>query len=144
MGHSYDKSKKIALKTILILGAITIFEVLFALTGKGHLFGGKLMMPGIAIALMMIVLSATKAYLIIYEFMHMKYEVPALVRTVLLPTILLVWAVIAFFYEGNDWQKRRDLIIQKNKEQVQKRDLDQNSDQSGMVKEIKNEDLIQG
>ena len=70
MGHSYEKSKKIALSTILLLGFITIFEVVFALAGKGHLFGGALMMPGYIIALVMIVLSATKAYFIIYEFKY--------------------------------------------------------------------------
>jgi cytochrome c oxidase subunit IV len=133
MGHSYEKSKKIALKIILILGAITLVEVIIALAGKGHMFGGKFMMPVIALALVMITLSATKAYLIIYEFMHMKYEVPGLVRTVLLPTLLLVWAIIAFSYEGNDWQKRRELIINKNKEKVENR-LEQNV-QSGMLKE---------
>lgn len=140
MGHSYEKSKKIALSTILILAAITIFEVLFALTGKGHMFGGSLMMPGYIIALVMIVLSLTKAYLIVYEFMHMKYEVPGLVRSVLLPTLLLIWAIIAFFYEGSDWQKRRDLIIQKNNEKVQTRQLDQKSEQTGMIKELKKEE----
>jgi len=140
MGHSYEKSKKIALSTILILAAITIFEVLFALTGKGHMFGGKLMMPGYVIALVMIVLSLTKAYLIVYEFMHMKYEVPGLVRSVLLPTLLLIWAIIAFFYEGSDWQNRRDLILQKNNEKVQTRQLDQQSEQSGMIKELKKEE----
>jgi len=140
MGHSYEKSKKIALSTILILAAITIFEVLFALTGKGHMFGGKLMMPGYVIALVMIVLSLTKAYLIVYEFMHMKYELPGLVRSVLLPTLLLIWAIIAFFYEGSDWQKRRDLILQKNNEKVQTRQLDQQSEQTGMIKELKKEE----
>ena len=140
MGHSYEKSKKIALSTILILAAITIFEVLFALTGKGHMFGGKLMMPGYVIALVMIVLSLTKAYLIVYEFMHMKYEVPGLVRSVLLPTLLLIWAIIAFFYEGSDWQKRRDLILQKNNEKVQTRQRDQQSEQTGMIKELKKEE----
>jgi cytochrome c oxidase subunit 4 len=140
MGHSYEKSKKIALSTILILAAITIFEVLFALTGKGHMFGGKLMMPGYVIALVMIVLSLTKAYLIVYEFMHMKYEVPGLVRSVLLPTLLLIWAIIAFFYEGSDWQNRRDLILQKNNEKVQTRQLDQQSEQTGMIKELKKDE----
>jgi len=140
MGHSYEKSKKIALSTILILAAITIFEVLFALTGKGHMFGGKLMMPGYVIALVMIVLSLTKAYLIVYEFMHMKYEVPGLVRSVLLPTLLLIWAIIAFFYEGSDWQNRRDLILQRNNEKVQTRQLDQQSEQTGMIKELKKEE----
>ena len=60
-----------------------------------------------------------QAYFIVYEFMHMKYEVPGLVKTVLLPTLLLVWAVIAFFYEGRDWQKRRDLIINKDNEKIE-------------------------
>jgi len=119
MGHSYEKSKSLATKYILILAGITIFEVIFALTGKGHLFGGKLMMPGIVIAGAMIIMSLVKAYLIVYEFMHMKYEVPGLVKSVLLPTLLLVWAVIAFFYEGRDWQKRRDLITNKNKQKIE-------------------------
>ena len=116
MGHSYEESKKLATKVILILAVITISEVIFALAGKGHLFGGALMMPGWVVSLVMIAMSIVKAYLIIYEFMHMKYEVPGLVKSVLLPTMLLIWAIIAFFYEGSDWQKRRDLIIQKNNE----------------------------
>ena len=85
MGHSYEKSKKIAFKTINILGVITIVEVLFALAGKGYIIEGVEVSTWI-MALVMIVLSLTKAYLIVYEFMHMKYEVPALVKTVLSST----------------------------------------------------------
>jgi len=48
----------------------------------------------------------------------MKYEVPGLVKSVLLPVFLLVWAVIAFAWEGSDWNKRRTLIKDKNKEEV--------------------------
>lgn len=132
MGHSYEKSKKIANKTIIILGIITVFEVLFALLGKGYLVDG-FEINGVIIALVMIVLSITKAYLIIYEFMHMKYEVPALVKTVLIPTGLLIWAVVAFFYEGNDWQKRRDLIHNKNMEEVNERVIKQEPVQEGML-----------
>ena len=62
----------------------------------------------------MIIMSIVKAYLIIYEFMHMKYEAPGLAKSVLLPTLLLVWGVIAFTWEGSDWFKRRDLIKTKN------------------------------
>lgn len=113
MGLAYTESKKIANKTILILGAITIFEVAFALLGKGYLVEG-VEFPGWMVGSLMIILSIVKAYLIVYEFMHMKYEVPGLVRSVLLPTLLLVWAIIAFFYEGSTWQDRRDLINQKS------------------------------
>ena len=106
MGHDYNTSKKIATKIILILAAITVAEVLFALYGKGHIVEGvhfsPLIMGGV-----MIIMSLVKAYLIVYEFMHMKYEMPGLVKSVLLPTLLLVWAVFAFFKEGEYWKNRR-------------------------------------
>lgn len=119
MGHiSYEDSKKLAVKTITILAIITIAEVLFALTGKGYIIPG-LHFPHYLIGGVMIIMSVVKAYLIIYEFMHMKYEVPALVKTVLLPMLLLVWAVIAFSAEGKDWLQRRTLIENKNAETIE-------------------------
>lgn len=107
MALSYEEGKKVFLKTILILGAITIGEVAFALIGKGHIFPG-IEFPGWLIGGVMILMSVVKAYLIIYEFMHMKYEVKGLVRTVLLPAFLLVWGVIAFLWDGTHWMDRRD------------------------------------
>lgn len=107
MGHlSYEESKSKALKIITILGIITIVEVLFALLGKGYIIDG-LHFPMAIMGLAMIAMSIVKAYLIVYEFMHMKYEVPGLVKSVLMPTLLLVWAIIAFFYEGNTWRNYR-------------------------------------
>ena len=107
MGHlSYSEAKSKALRVILILGAITIVEVLFALLGKGYIIEG-VHFPVAIMGLAMIIMSFVKAYLIVYEFMHMKYEVPGLVKSVLLPTLLLVWAIIAFFYEGNTWKNYR-------------------------------------
>ena len=103
---SYDQSKTIATKTIGILGVITVFEVLFALLGKGYLVSG-FHISGWITGAVMITLSLVKAYLIVYEFMHMKYEVPSLVKTVLFPTLLLVWAIIAFISEGKYWNTSR-------------------------------------
>ncbi len=117
MGHSYEDSKKKVLKIIIILGIITIGEVIFALYGKGHLIEGA-SLPGYVVALVMIIMSIVKAYLIVYEFMHLKYEVPGLVKSILLPTLLLVWAIIAFFWEGSDWKKRRDLISDRNSQTI--------------------------
>lgn len=117
MSHlTYEASKSIALKTILILAGITIFEVLVALLGKGYLVEG-VHFPPILVGGLMIVMSIVKAWLIIFEFMHMKYEVPALVKTVLLPLLLLVWAVIAFLYEGDYWNKSRAEV--KNKVSIE-------------------------
>ena len=50
--------------------------------------------------------------------MHLGHEVPGLLKSVLLPVLLLVWAIIAFFWEGSDWNARRTLIDKKNKEEV--------------------------
>lgn len=118
MGLDYESSKKIVLKTIILLGFITIVEVVVALLGKGYIIDG-FHLPVWLMVLLMIALSLTKAIYIIFEFMHMKYEVPGLVRSVLLPVLLLVWGVIAFLYEGNDWGNRRDLIDNKNKETIE-------------------------
>ena len=37
MGHSYEESKKTALRIIIILAIITLVEVGFALFGKGYI-----------------------------------------------------------------------------------------------------------
>ena len=46
--------------------------------------------------------------------MHMGYEVRGLALSVLLPTLLLVWGVIAFLYEGSAWKGNRDDISERN------------------------------
>ena len=107
MAHlSHEESVSRATKIILILAVMTIAEVAFALLGKGYLIEG-FTFPGIVVAGVMIAMSIVKAYLIIYEFMHMKYEVPGMVKSVLLPMLLLVWAIVAFFSEGNYWKNNR-------------------------------------
>lgn len=119
---SYEDSKSIALKTILLLGVITIIEVVIALVGKGYIGGvdyGTTKIGAAIIGLSMIGLSLFKAIKIIFEFMHMKYEVPALPKTVLLPMLLLVWGIIAFGCEGDYWNKRRGAQIERNKIEVE-------------------------
>lgn len=137
MGHlTYEESKKLATKVIIILGVITIVEVVFALLGKGYIIEG-MEWPWYILGTIMIVLSLIKAYLIIYEFMHMKYEVPGLVKSVLLPTLLLVWAIIAFTWEGGDWFKRRDLIKKKNEDKFEE------VNPTGSIELMKSEDTYQ-
>lgn len=110
---SYEESKKVVFKGLILLGIITLVEVFIALIGNGHVIEGHewpiwIMYP------IMISLSLYKAYFIIYQFMHMGYEVKGLAMSVLLPMLLLVWAIIAFFQEGNSWKDRRELIKEKN------------------------------
>ena len=126
--HTYEESKGIARKTIIILGIVTVIEVVIALAGKGYLIPGwvpyESTVGGFPIGraimyLAMISLSVYKAILVIFEFMHMKYEVKGLMRSVLLPTALLIWAIIAFFIEGSYWRNSRALINEKDMEQVE-------------------------
>ena len=113
MSHDYTKSKKIALKTILVLAVITVVEVLIALTGKGYIVEGW-HWPWYLMGVAMIGLSLYKAYLIVGEFMHLKHEVKAMGMSVVLPTLLLVWAIIAFMYEGGAWKGNREKIQERN------------------------------
>lgn len=118
MSHGYELSKKIALKTIIILAVVTVIEVMIALTGKGYIIKG-LHFPWYIMNLVMICMSLYKAYLIVGEFMHMKHEVSALGMTVVLPTLLLVWAIIAFMYEGDAWKNNRNTVREKDRTTVE-------------------------
>ena len=117
---SYEESIKKVYWGLILLAIVTLVEVFVSLLGKGHIISGVedylwlIYLTGLII----IVLSIYKAYFIIYEFMHMRYEVKGLAVSVLLPTALLIWAIIAFFQEGDSWKQRRDQINDKNKEKV--------------------------
>lgn len=119
MGHlTYEESKKVVVKGLILLGVVTIVEVAIALFANGHITpsfdigDGWMRYPYMAI---MIGLSIYKAYFIIYEFMHMRYEAKGLVASVLMPTGLLVWAIVAFFNEGASYGERRNVIKERNK-----------------------------
>ena len=121
MAHlSYEDSKKRVVYGLVLLAIVTLVEVGVSLLGKGHIIAGAedwtwlLILTGLII----IGLSLYKAYFIVYEFMHMKYEMRGLAMSVLLPTLLLVWAIIAFFQEGNAWKNRRQQIKDKNEERI--------------------------
>ena len=117
MGHDYTGAKKIALKTIIILAVVTVVEVLIALTGKGYIVEGY-HAPKLLMNSLMISMSIYKAYLIVFEFMHMKYEARGLMMSVLLPIGLLIWAIISFLYEGNAWKHNRLTVKDREKMEI--------------------------
>ena len=124
-GHqSYEDQKKIVFYGLKLLGIITVVEVAFALFAKGHIvpsitFGKDGGFGQYIYMLLMISASLYKAYFIIFFFMHMAHEVRGLVLSVLMPTTLLIWAIIAFFQEGSRWGASRDNIKQRNEEVLQ-------------------------
>ncbi len=120
MAHSYEEGKAVAMRGLYLLGVVTIVEVLIALLGNGHLVHG-FELPKFVMYPVMIGLSLYKAYFIVYFFMHLAYEVSDLRLSVLLPTMLLIWALIAFLMEGNYWGERRAEVDPEYREAFEKK-----------------------
>lgn len=130
-GHmTYEESIKKVYWGLGLLAVVTLIEVAFSLLGKGHIIDGFEQISWLAypIGFILIALSLYKAYFIIYEFMHMRYEVKGLALSVLLPALLLIWAIIAFFQEGDSWKGRRDLIKEKNEKPAKDLGWEQSED----------------
>ena len=114
-GHmTYEEAKRFVFKGLGLLAAITLIEVFFSLAGKGFVPGLRWMEDiswfVYVIGVVLIGLSLYKAYFIVYDFMHLRNEVKSMSLTILMPMALLVWALIAFFQEGNFWGERRALV----------------------------------
>ncbi len=46
-------------------------------------------------------MTIVKAFYIVAEFMHLKYEMKVLIWSILIPMVFVVWMLIAFIYEGD-------------------------------------------
>ncbi len=126
MGHlSYEDQKKLVMKGLKLLAIVTITEVFLALLFNGHIVSSfhkdhvsdSVWVTGTLFALYafaMIGFSLYKARFIVYNFMHLGSEVKGLRMSVVLPMLLLVWAIIAFFQEGGAWKNSREVIEEKN------------------------------
>lgn len=87
-----DKSKIRKLWMVaLLLGVVTSVEIAFA----------YLMDEGPFRTSIFLGLTIVKAFYIVAEFMHLKYEVKVLIWSILLPLIFVVWLIIALLIEGN-------------------------------------------
>ena len=78
-------------KTFWILVAVTGIEFIFVF----------FMAPGAMRNAIFIVLTILKAFFIVGEFMHLKHEVKGLIWSILIPTALIVWLVVALVTEGS-------------------------------------------
>ncbi len=77
-------------RTALFLAVVTGIEFLFAFT----------MDAGVLRTSIFIGLTLVKAFYIVSEFMHLKYEVKVLIWSILIPTIFIVWLLLALLIEG--------------------------------------------
>ena len=117
MGHvaglSIEEQRKldinVGLKGFVILLIVTFGEVGIALVGNGHVIEG-MSWPKLIMVPLMILLSLYKAYYIVSIFMHLGAEVRSMAMSVVLPMLLLVWAVIAFLWEGESARDNRNYV----------------------------------
>ena len=79
-------------KTAGILGIITALEFVVA-------FSLPLEMQTLRVAIF-VGMTIVKAFYIVAEFMHLKYEVKVLIWSILIPMIFVVWLLVALIYEG--------------------------------------------
>ncbi|AKQ46086.1 membrane protein [Rufibacter radiotolerans] len=92
-GHAGEIPKaqtKVIWKTFFILCTLTAIEFAFAF----------MMDPGTLRNAIFIILTLFKAFYIVGEFMHLKHETKGLIWSVLIPTALLVWLLVALLVEG--------------------------------------------
>lgn len=114
MAHHITRQEgiKIAMKGFILLLIVTVLEVGVALVGNGHI-GGMIWSKAIMIPLMCI-LSLYKAYYIVSVFMHLGHETKGMAASIVLPMLLLVWAIIAFLWEGNACRESRNYVKDRN------------------------------
>lgn len=87
-----DKSKILSIwRTALILAVITGIEFLLAFT----------MTRGVFLTVIFVALTLVKAFYIVAEFMHLKYEVKVLIWSIILPILFIVWLIVALLAEGS-------------------------------------------
>ena len=77
-------------RVAVILGVVTAFEFLVAFT----------MSSGPLKTSFFIGMTIIKAFYIVGEFMHLKYETKVLIWIILIPMIFIVWLIISLIYEG--------------------------------------------
>ncbi|WP_114783375.1 cytochrome C oxidase subunit IV family protein [Botryobacter ruber] len=78
-------------KTFIILVVLTAIEFVFAF----------MMDAGTLRNSIFIILTVFKAFFIVSEFMHLKHEAKALIWSILLPTALIAWLMVALISEGS-------------------------------------------
>ncbi|MDH3709674.1 MAG: cytochrome C oxidase subunit IV family protein [Cyclobacteriaceae bacterium] len=77
-------------KTMIILAVVTLIEFAFAFS----------MDAGVLRTSIFVGLTIVKAFYIVSEFMHLKYEVKVLIWSILIPTVFIVWLLLALLIEG--------------------------------------------
>ena len=96
-----DKAKIAKIwKTAGILAFVTAIEFILAFTVS----------RGVALTSLFVILTFVKTFYIVGEFMHLKYEVKTLIWSIVIPTLFVMWLILAMLIEGNSLFELRKWI----------------------------------
>lgn len=125
--HDNHGGTKEIWRTFWILLVLTIVELALGFWMMGVEGGGlRLTIKGAIIILML-----AKAFYIVAYFMHLKGEIRNLVMTIIVPLSLLIWAIIAFLYDGSSFRHNRNTYDKYKREASEIRSTDAKADQEG-------------
>jgi len=112
-GHSF--STKAIWRTFWILLIITVAELALAIWYYETDFLPKHFLNGI-----FVIGTLAKAFFIIAEFMHLRYELKNLIMTIGIPATLFLWFLGAFLWDGNSFKNLRNKYDRNHVEQSKK------------------------
>src|SRR3954463_13367507 len=125
--ESHGGGTKEIWRTFWILLVLTIVELILGYIMIGvHATGGRLALKGAIIILML-----AKAFYIVAYFMHLKSEIRNLIMTIIVPLALLVWAIIAFLYDGNSFKDNRNTYDAYKRDRSHIQSTDTKADEKG-------------
>ena len=120
-GQSFDK--KAIWRTFRVLLLITVVELILAIGYYEIEFQNKHLIKHILNGVF-IILTLTKAFYIIAEFMHLGHEIKNLILTLGIPACLFIWFIVAFLWDGNSYKELRNNYdsyqVEKSKTKVEK------------------------
>ena len=94
--EQYNSAVSAVWRATGILAVVTVVEVAVALILGPHL-------PKILMNSFYVIASFAKAFFIVGEFMHLKYEKRAFMLSLGVPLVFLLWTIIALSLEGHSW-----------------------------------------
>jgi cytochrome c oxidase subunit IV len=115
---SFDK--KAIWRTFRVLLVITIVELILAIGYYEMEFQNRHLVKHILNGVF-IILTLTKAFYIIAEFMHLGHEIKNLILTLAMPALLFIWFIIAFLWDGNSFKNLRNNYDRYQLEQSKKK-----------------------
>ncbi|HVM87467.1 MAG TPA: cytochrome C oxidase subunit IV family protein [Puia sp.] len=103
-GHAEPSfSTKAIWKTFWILLIITLVELVLAIVYYETHFLPKHFLNGL-----FVIGTLAKAFFIIAEFMHLRHELKNFILSLVFPSLLFIWFLIAFLWDGNSYRDLRN------------------------------------